>query len=80
MRRGGLDGTEGEVGGKSPADEVGDGGGEGVDEVEKSDEDDTTEDGVRLGHLRAFFEGVEGGVLGQLEYDAIVRSTLLIAV
>jgi hypothetical protein len=49
----GLEGAEAKVGGKSPADEVGGGRGEGVDKDEEGAEDGATEDEGRLGDLRA---------------------------
>lgn len=62
----GLDGLEGEVGGEAPADEVGDGCGEGVDEVEGGEEGEGAEDCVDLGDVRAALEGDEHGVLVEL--------------
>ena len=63
---GALKGLDGEVGGQSPADEIRDGGCEGVDRVEDGKENDGTEEGVALGHLGALLERVQDGVLGEL--------------
>lgn len=66
MGGGRLDGLEGEVRGEGPADEIGDGGGEGVDGVEDGQEQQGAEDGVCLGDLGALLEVVEDGVLCEL--------------
>lgn len=66
MGGGRLDGLEGEVRGEGPADEIGDGGGEGVDGVEDGQEQQGAEDGVCLGHLGALLKVVEHGVLCEL--------------
>lgn len=63
----GLESLEGQIGRDGPSDEVGDRGGEGVEEVEESDEGTNTNEGIRLGDLRALFEVDEDGVLGELE-------------
>ncbi len=62
----GLEGTEAEVGGKSPADEVGGGCGEGVDKDEEGAEDGAAEDQSGLRDLRAGLDVEEHGVARQL--------------
>lgn len=42
----GLERLKGQVGGERPADEVGDGGGEGVEEVEEADKEDYADKGI----------------------------------
>lgn len=63
----GLEGAEAEVGGKSPADEVGGGCGEGVDKDEEGAEDGAAEDQRGLRDLRAGLDVEEHGVARQLE-------------
>ena len=63
---GALERLDGEEGGGGPADEVGDGGSEGVDRVEDDEEDGGAEEGVALGDLGALLERVEERVLGKL--------------
>lgn len=62
----GLDGAEAEVGGKSPADEVGGGCSEGVDEDEEGAEDGAGDDQSGLGDLRAGLNIVEHRVAREL--------------
>lgn len=64
-----LEGLEGQECGNCPTDEVGDGTGEGVDEVEEGKEEDTTENTVRLGDLCAFLELRQHGVFGELRVE-----------
>ena len=66
MRRGRLDGLEGEVGGEPPANEVGDGRGEGVEAVQEGEQEDAAEDSVCLGNGRALLKVDEDRVLGEL--------------
>lgn len=63
----GLERLEGQVGGERPTDEIGDGGGEGVEEVEEADKEDYADEGIRLGDLRALLKVDKNGVLGELE-------------
>lgn len=63
---GGLEGFEREERGKSPANEVGHGASEGVDKVEKSEEDNTAKNEISFGHLCALFELVQDGVFREL--------------
>ena len=63
---GGFESLDGEEGGNSPADEVGDGRREGVERMEDGNEDDGTEEGIALGDLSATLEFVESRVLGEL--------------
>lgn len=63
----GLQRLEGEVGGECPANEVGNGGGEGIEKVEEGDKEDYADEGIRLGDLRALFEVDQDGVLGELQ-------------
>ena len=64
-----LDGLDGEVGGEDPAEEVGDGGGKGVDGVEDDDEGDAAEEGVGLRDLGVVLKVGERGVLGELQRE-----------
>jgi hypothetical protein len=66
MRRRGLEGFEGEVGRETPADKVGDGCSERVDEEEQGDEKESTEDSIVLGDLRALLQGVENRIFSKL--------------
>lgn len=63
----GLERLEGQVGGERPADEIGDGCGEGVEKVEEADKEDYADEGIRLGDLRALLKVDKDGVLGELE-------------
>jgi len=62
----GLEGAEAEVGGKSPADEVGGGCSEGVDEDEEGADDGGTEDQSGLGDLGAGLDVDEDRVAREL--------------
>lgn len=62
-----FDGFEREVGGKTPAHEVGYGSGEGVESVEDNNKEKTSQNGVHLGNLGALFEVVQDRVLCELE-------------
>lgn len=61
-----LDSLERQVGRESPTHEVGYGCCERVDEMEESEEGESSQDGVRLGDLRALFKGVKDGVFREL--------------
>ena len=61
-----LDRLEREVCRYSPAEEVGDGQGEGVDEEEKNEECTGAEDSEGLGHLGALLKVVERRILREL--------------
>jgi hypothetical protein len=63
---GGLERLKREECRESPSNEVGHGASEGVDKVEKSEEDDTTKNKVCFGHLGALFKLVEDGVFREL--------------
>lgn len=62
----GLECLEGQVGRECPTNEVGNGGGKGVEEVEKGDKEDDANKGVRLGDLRALLKVDENRVLREL--------------
>ncbi len=66
LRRGRLNGLEGQICGESPADEVGDGSSEGVEYVQEHQEERATEYGVRLGNLCPLLEVEQDGVLCEL--------------
>lgn len=51
---------------EGPTDKVGDWCGKGVDAVEESEQCDSTENKVRLGHLGALLDVVQHGIFGQL--------------
>jgi hypothetical protein len=68
---GSVQSLHGVVGRQSPANKVGHGEGEGVDEKGQKEEEDDTEDSVGFGDLCCLFELVERGILGQLEVDVI---------
>jgi len=61
-----LECAEAKVGGKSPADEVRGGAGEGVDEDEEGAEDGASEDQYSLGDLHAGLDVIEHRVARQL--------------
>ena len=64
---GGLEGLDGEVGRKSPADELRDGLREGVDEEGDEHERGHGEEAIGLGDLCPLLELVRDRVLGQLQ-------------
>ena len=66
MRRGRLDGFQGEVGRGGPADEVGDRCAGGLEVVEENERTDTAEGNVCLGDGRALLKAREGGPLFEL--------------
>lgn len=56
-----FEGLDGKIGGERPTEQIGDGRGKCVDSVQHDKEDETTEESVALGHLRALLEvGQEG--------------------
>jgi len=66
LRSRGFEGLEGQVGGKSPTDEVRNGCSERVEAVKKEEERDGANDDVSLGYLRAFLESLQSGVVVEL--------------
>jgi len=66
LRCRGLDGLERQVGGKGPANEVGDGGGQRVEEVQEYDENGAAQNDVSFWDLSPLLEVVEDRVLGEL--------------
>ena len=62
-----LDGLEGEVGGESPADEIGDGGSEGVYEHKQNEQEGRANDAIALGDLCPLLELVQDGVSRELD-------------
>jgi len=75
----GLDSLEGEEGREAPANEVGDGEGEGVEEEEEGEEGNGADGGICLGDLRPGLELVGSGVLAELLVNLadVVGSLLL---
>ena len=63
---GALEGFEREECGKSPANEVGYGASEGVDKVEKSEEEETTKSEISFRHLCPLFKLVQDGIFREL--------------
>lgn len=63
---GALESFEREECGKSPANEVGYGPSEGVDKVEKSEEEDTAKNEISFRHLCALFKLVQDGIFRKL--------------
>jgi len=61
-----LNGEEGEVRGESEANQVGDDASEGIEKVEKEDEEDGAGEEVGLGDLCALLQGDESGILAEL--------------
>lgn len=62
----GLESLDRQVGGDTPADEVGHGGGECVDAVKDNEETNCANECVALGNLCPLFELDKSGVLGEL--------------
>jgi len=66
LRLGRFESLEGKVSRETPADEIRNGCGERVEEMEEGDQKEQANDGVGLGHLSALFEVVKDWVLGEL--------------
>lgn len=55
-----------EESGKAPSKEIRNRGGERIEAMEDNQQDDTADEGVSLGHLRALFESRQKRILGEL--------------
>jgi hypothetical protein len=66
LRSRGLESLEGQEGGESPTEEVGNGGSERVEGVENEEERDRADDDVSLGDLSALLESLQGRIVVEL--------------
>jgi len=64
----GLERLEGQVGGKTPTEEIGNRGSERVEDMEEEKKTDGTNDHVGFGNLSSFFQRLQHGVVVELSH------------